>query len=116
MGGKYKVVAYVELVSGQITIDKNGEASTEVCVPRLGTTVYTLYGDYLTKDTIGFLGKDSFIIEDFVGYESNSIEYKYSDYNVTWFTSLKKAKDALLSKGKQLKKVLDDYHWEVIDK
>lgn len=67
--------------------------------PKLGRTVYCIYDGGIFVDTVGYLGKDSFIVDSFGGstYE-DSWKWNYDDYNSLWFTNLAKAKKALLEK------------------
>lgn len=70
--------------------------------PKINRVVYTIYEDAISKDIVGFLGKDSFIVKDFVcERDFYSLEYFYEDYNETWFISLTQAKLYLLQKGKE---------------
>lgn len=69
--------------------------------PKLGRKVYCIYGDGILVDTVGFLGKDSFIIDSFGPVtKSDSWEWYYDDYETQWFTSLKKATEALINEWK----------------
>lgn len=90
--------------------------------PSLGRKVYCLYNAGIFEDTVGYIGKDSFIIGNFNDYTSfNSLEWFYEDYDITWFTSLGKAKKALIDKekkyikpGEKVKVVeTDDGWWEL---
>lgn len=73
--------------------------------PRLGRKVYCLYNDGILVDTVGYLGKNSFILSSFGdAVEDDSLEWDYDDYNVQWFTSLSKAKQALLEKYSRVAK------------
>lgn len=65
--------------------------------PSLGKTVYCIYCGEINKETVGYIGKDSFIVEEFSDNRMfDSLEYYYGDYNENWFTSLAKAKAKLL--------------------
>lgn len=67
--------------------------------PGLGRKVYCLYCDGILVDEVGYLGKESFILSTFgYGVEEDSLEWRFEDYNVQWFTNLYKAKNALLKK------------------
>ena len=86
--------------------------------PRLGRTVYCIYDNGIFVDTVGYLGKDSFIVESFGSstYE-DSWEWYYNQYNVDWFTNLAKAKKDLLTKLQdeyncefKIVKVYDDWY------
>lgn len=65
-------------------------------MPKLGTKVYCIYGDGILVDTVGYLGKESFIINSiFDDTESDSWEWYYEEYEESWFTNLKKAQTKL---------------------
>lgn len=69
--------------------------------PRLGRKVYCIYGKGILVDTVGFLGKDSFIIDSFcLATESDSWEWDYDMYEQEWFTNLSKAKKKLIDNYK----------------
>ena len=69
--------------------------------PKLGRKVYCIYRDGIFVDTVGWTGKESFIVNGFgTATESDSWEWLYDDYNVNWFTSLSKAKKALIEHWK----------------
>lgn len=90
--------------------------------PKIGRTVYCIYYGFsdgaISIEKVGFLGEDSFIVEDFSDYrEFDSLEWFYKDYQTTWFTSLSKAKKALFEQNPdidktkyKLEKVYDDYY------
>lgn len=66
--------------------------------PKLGRKVYCIYGTGILVDTVGFLGKESFIIDSFgSATESDSWEWDYDMYDNEWFTNLSKAKKKLIS-------------------
>lgn len=66
--------------------------------PSLGRKVYCLYDCGIFEDTVGYIGKDSFIVESFNDCSSfDSLEWIYEDYNITWFTNLSKAKKVLIN-------------------
>jgi hypothetical protein len=70
--------------------------------PKLGRKIYCIYYDGIFVDTVGFIGKESFIINN-VGPHTNSDswEWFYNQYEKDWFTSLAKAKKELLSRYKE---------------
>lgn len=69
--------------------------------PELGRKVYCIYGKGILVDTVGFLGKDSFIIDSFcLATESDSWEWDYDMYEQEWFTNLSKAKKKLIDNYK----------------
>ena len=55
--------------------------------PRIGRTIYTVCNENITKTKVAFLGKDTFITDEFRDYLFG-YEFSYDNYNVTWFTSL----------------------------
>lgn len=65
--------------------------------PKIGRKIYCIYGTGIMVDHVGFVGRDSFIVE---GYgcttESDSWEWDYELYGEKWFTSLSKAKKKLI--------------------
>jgi hypothetical protein len=65
--------------------------------PKLGQKVYCVYNDdCILVETVGFIGKYSFIIENFADdVNFDSLEWFYEDYNDLWFTDLSKAKKRL---------------------
>lgn len=86
--------------------------------PKLGRTVYCIYDGGIFVDTVGYVGKNSFIVDSFGSstYE-DSWEWYYDTYNSDWFTNLAKAKKALLEQmedeyGCEFKivKVYDDWY------
>lgn len=65
--------------------------------PKLGTKVYCIYKDGFFIDTVGYLGKESFIINGFGGStEEDSWEWDYDKYEQNWFTDISKAKNRLV--------------------
>lgn len=87
--------------------------------PKLGRTVYCIYHDEcIFADTVGYLGKDSFIVDSFNNCTNeDSWEWYYGCYNLDWFTSLAKAKkylrELLEEKGERdfkIVKIKDDYY------
>ena len=86
--------------------------------PKLGNKVYCLYDNGIFVDKVGYLGKDSFIIDDFNNCkEFDSLEWFFDDFNIQWFTSLSKAKTALIDKFKdryagklKVVKINDDWY------
>lgn len=66
--------------------------------PKLGRKIYCIYGTGILVDTVGFLGKDSFIIDNFgPSTKSDSLEWEYNMYDIEWFTNISKAKKKLIS-------------------
>lgn len=72
--------------------------------PKLGQKVYFIYGTQIIKDTVGYLGKDSFVVNSIhdTCTERDSLIWDFEDYDVEWFTNLNKAKAALKNR-------FDDY-------
>ena len=69
--------------------------------PKLGRKVYCVYGTGILVDTVGFLGKESFIVNSFgLETESDSWEWNYDMYDEEWFTNLSKAKKKLIDNYK----------------
>ena len=67
--------------------------------PKINEKVYTIWGENIILETVEYLGEDSFLIQD---YENKSDAcYDYSDYDVTWFRNLDRAKKRLLKKMKE---------------
>lgn len=65
--------------------------------PKLGQIVYCIYSeDCILVEKVSFIGKDSFIIKDFINFDS--LEWFYEDYNDLWFTNLSKATKRLQEK------------------
>lgn len=88
--------------------------------PKLGRIVYILYDLSIIKTRVGYIGKDSFIIEDFSeDVLFDSLEWWYEDYGKTWFTSLTDAKQQLIKEAEssgilnaRIKKI-DEGYWEI---
>lgn len=83
--------------------------------PNIGDVVYCIYDGSLAKDKVGYIGKDSFILDEISpSVKLEACCFFYDEYNINWFSTFKEAKTALLSKYKnaKLKKITDDY-WEV---
>ena len=60
--------------------------------PKIGKRIYFYFAGEVYECEVGYLGTDSFIIED---YDSRwDVEWFYEDYNEKWFTSLAKCKKA----------------------
>lgn len=87
--------------------------------PKLGRVVYVVYKETISKFRVGYVGKSSFIIDDFCeDMNFEILEWRYDDFDKTWFTSFNKAKNALLNNVKntyinaKICKVYEDY-WAV---
>lgn len=69
--------------------------------PKLGRKVYCVYGIGIFVNTVGFLGKESFIVNSFgSGTESDSWKWDYDMYDIECFTDLSKAKKKLIDNYK----------------
>ena len=81
--------------------------------PKLDQKVYVLYTCSITQTKVEYLGKDKFLVEDYASKIDEAQAYEYKNYNFTWFTSLKKAKEQLLldHPDSKIKKIDEDY-WE----
>lgn len=85
--------------------------------PKLGRKVYCIYDDGIFVDAVGYIGKNSFIVESVLDCTSeDSWEWFYDQYEKDWFTSLSKAKKELLSRfaekyGDRLKVVKINDEW-----
>lgn len=67
--------------------------------PRVGRTVYCIYGNSILVEKVGYVGADSFIIESIWDCaKDDCVEWFYTDYEIEWFTSLANAKKVLISK------------------
>ena len=93
--------------------------------PKIGQKVYCVYrsvlGSCIIGTTVAFIGKDSFITNEF-GKEVDlrSLEWKYDSYNQNWFTEIELAKERLYAlkmaradKGEKVSiRKIDDNYWE----
>lgn len=92
----------------------------QVMTPKIGQKVYCIYHDGIFRDTVGYLGKESFILDSFrSGTDEESWEWDFDTYDTDWFTSIAKAKKALLDRFKDYRtckvrvvKVRDTW-WEI---
>lgn len=85
--------------------------------PKLNQKVYCVYRDIIILEEARWLGEDSFITEYSSWYYDDSKCWNYDDYEITWTTTLEKAKKILRNKLgiKRLKlKEYEDY-WEIDD-
>ena len=83
--------------------------------PKIGDAVYTVHWDQIYKEIVGYLGAESFIIEDYC--DSYNSEYEYSDYGTIWFKSLEKAMEQLrknYGRKKIIEQVTSDC-WQIYD-
>ena len=86
--------------------------------PKLGRKVYCIYEIGIMVDYVGYIGKDSFIVEGYgLSTESDCWEWSYDMYGKQWFTNLSEAKKKLIDihKGKyknklKVVKVTDDWY------
>lgn len=86
--------------------------------PSLGRKVWCIYADEINEEEVGFIGKDSFIIDAYTDNRRlDSVQYLFEEYNSAWFTSFNRAKKVLLEqlhkkyKTKQfyIEKICDGY-------
>jgi hypothetical protein len=94
--------------------------------PKIGKEVWVLvypyYGEpskVISKETVGWLGTETFIPLYFEDYVSECQQFRYDDYNKIWFTSLAAAKAKLkeLNPGCKLRpgEFFPDSVWEVVE-
>lgn len=91
------------------------EKVAETKIPKIGDVVYTLSQfdeGCISKETVGFVGKESFVLDNFQDYNLDEVEQFYNDYNSTWFTSLAKAKKAALEEMREHK---GGGRWKIVD-
>lgn len=62
--------------------------------PEIGTKVYCIYNGIVLDETVAFLGEESFITDSFFDEckYRDSLEWRYDDFNKTWFTDFHKAR------------------------
>ena len=80
--------------------------------PKLNQIVYILiiinHKPYcLNKESVYMLGKELFITKTAIEYDvidECRIAFNFDSYNITWFTTLKQAKESLESMGYKLEK------------
>lgn len=67
--------------------------------PKIGKIVYIVdkYWYSITRDIVGYLGKDSFIVEGYRFRDDNAEQY-YESFDEKWFYSFEKAKKCLKDK------------------
>ena len=67
-------------------------------MPRVGETVYVIYGDEIYEEKVFAVGEKHFILESF----RNTVELywlqRLEDKDSVWFFDLEKAKDELMSR------------------
>lgn len=91
--------------------------------PKIGKIVYIVdkYWYSITKDIVGYLGEDSFIVKGYKLKDDNTEQY-YEEFDEKWFYSFEKAKKCLKDKFEStewdretkfsLKKYSDNY-WQI---
>ena len=90
--------------------------------PRIGQKVYVVYMGSITPTIVGWLGKDSWVPEDFDElYDGCQVmEYENekdltSTMTATWYYTLKKAKAALRKLEPDCKKIIfNRWFWEAV--
>lgn len=66
---------------------------------KIGTVVYIICDDQICFVKIGYVGNESFIVEDYKICYDEYQEFYFDEYNETWFTSLNKAKQYMRKVG-----------------
>ena len=67
-------------------------------MPRVGETVYVIYGDEIYEEKVFAVGEKHFILESFRTTVELYWLQKVEDKDDSWFFDLEKAKDELLSR------------------
>jgi len=84
--------------------------------PKLGQIVYISFGDWICKDTVLMVGKNSFACEmqfDSTVFNLFRRPIQFDEYGMTWFNTLTDAKKSIdLEDGQRIVKLDDDY-WKV---
>lgn len=62
-------------------------------IPKIGQYIYYLWHKSIVRTKVGYLGKESFIIDFDIGTDFAAYEWWYQNYNADWTTSLSKAKE-----------------------
>ena len=86
--------------------------------PKLGRKVYCIYETGIMVDRVGYVGKDSFIVESYgLSTVPSSWEWNYDMYGKRWFTNLSEAKKVLIDIYKEryenklkIVKIADDWY------
>ena len=60
--------------------------------PKIGKKVYIIHTGDVYEERVGWIGKDSFIIENYSMYTDDFMEFFYEDHNEWWFSTLAAAK------------------------
>ena len=93
--------------------------------PRIGQPIYFLTDISCTLTTVGYIGKDSFIIDSPHPVMECYTEWYYDSYNIEWFTDFNKAIKALKERTEfnpEVDKIIGelegpfDGYWEVVCK
>lgn len=58
--------------------------------PKIDDVVYVIVEDQIHKYSVGYLGKQSFVVDGYEWYIHS--QFEYDCYNITWFKNLEKAK------------------------
>lgn len=70
----------------------------EKYIPAIGERVYCIYRkECILSNGVYALSGHSFIVEGFRRKNEDAWEYRFEDYNKTWFTDLKRAKACIMS-------------------
>jgi hypothetical protein len=92
--------------------------------PSIGKKVYLIgdsnisdYARSICLENVGYVGKESFVIEGYNVMRDGFQEYYYKDYGKTWFTSLSDVTKFLIAyyaeRGEKILIVGDTDYWEV---
>ena len=83
--------------------------------PKIGEEIYVIIDNSISKECVGYLGADSFVVELYEYVEHSCFDY--SHYNKDWFRSLDKAKTELRRRfGRKAKIEQIGYcWWEVVE-
>lgn len=84
-------------------------------IPKIGDKVYILSRldvGCISKEVVGFVGAESFVLDGFQDYIMDEVEHFYTDYKVTWFTNLAEAKKAAL---KETRETYNGGRYKIID-
>lgn len=90
--------------------------------PRIGQKVYVVYKETITPIIVGWLGKDSWVPENFTVVYDGCMVMKYKNekdlvnsLTATWYYTLKEAKEALKKLEPDCKKIIfNRWFWEAV--
>ena len=93
--------AYKRLKCGKSIEEALGDSVCFYRKPNIGETVYLLHETYITKEEVGYVGTNEFVISN-LGTRcdiSFNIIRSYKGFNKTWFSSFDEACNALVKYG-----------------